>query len=177
MLERCIFSGFGGQGILFIGKVFAGMAIEKVANVTFIPSYGAEVRGGTSNCQITMSSEEIASPVVEQAESMILMNQLSIGRFFPLLREGVTAFINMSMAALPDDPRAIGVPATDLAHEAGSILAANVVMFGAYLHHSGMFAREDVVAHIAAVSRGKGEDVARVNAAALEKGWYYRPAG
>jgi len=177
MLRRTVFSGFGGQGLMFIGKLFAGMALEKAEHVTFIPSYGAEVRGGTSNCQITLASSEIASPIVEEADAMILMNQPSVDRFLPLLSENGTAFVNTSMAELPSDDRIVGIPATDLAHEAGNVLAANIVMFGAYLRREGLFSFEEVAARIAEVSAGKGAEFGAVNAAAFEKGWNFEQAG
>jgi len=177
MLERLIFAGFGGQGIIFIGKLFAGMALQKAENITFIPSYGAEVRGGTSNCQIILSSAQIASPIVEQAETMILLNQLSVDRFLPDLTKGGTAYINTSMAKAPDDSRVVGIPATNLAREAGNVLAANIVVLSAYLHHSRLFDYEDVAARVAAVSEQKGKQAVKVNAAALDKGWHFAPAG
>ena len=83
MLERVIMAGFGGQGMMFIGKLLAQAGMEDGRNVTYFPAYGAEVRGGTANCHVVMSSEEISSPVVETADTLIIMNQPSFAKFAP----------------------------------------------------------------------------------------------
>ena len=92
MLERVIFAGFGGQGVLTIGKMVAELGMDAFPQVTYFPSYGTEVRGGTANCQVILSSREIASPIVDTADSLILMNQPSLEKFFPLLKRGGIAF-------------------------------------------------------------------------------------
>jgi 2-oxoglutarate ferredoxin oxidoreductase subunit gamma len=171
MRERVIFSGAGGQGLLFIGKLFARMMMDKVPFLTFFPSYGAEVRGGTSNCQVVLSSVEIASPLVEEADSLVLMNQPSVDRFLSTLAPGGRAVINSSMADDPGDPRVRMVPASELARQAGNLLAANMVMFGAYLCGKDLLAKDAVLPHIRAASQARGEKVTQINAAAFSKGW------
>lgn len=170
--ERIVFSGSGGQGLLFIGKLLANMLLGRFPHLTFFPCYGAEVRGGTSHCQVVYSSEEIASPVVEEADSLVLMNQPSVDRFLPHLAPGGIAIINSSLAAAPEGARgAIAVPATDVAIEAGDIRAANVVMLGAYIRRRGLFGLDEVRRAIESVSAVKSSRGIAINVAALTRGW------
>ena len=158
---------------MLIGKFFAGMAVDRFAHVTFIPSYGAEVRGGTSNCRIILADEEIASPVVEEADAVVVMNQPSADRFLPLLAPGGTAFVNLSMvtpaAAVANT---VGMPATAWAQEMGDIRAANMILLGAYLGRRKFFTRDAVLAGIAALFAGKGGGKsAEINSRAFLRGW------
>jgi 2-oxoglutarate ferredoxin oxidoreductase subunit gamma len=133
MLERLLIAGSGGQGVLLIGRTLAAVALDDLPHVTFFPSYGIEVRGGTSNCQVVMSSDPIPSPVCEQFDSMMLMNEESAGRFLPRLVPGGLAVLNSSLCRPSDRPGAAAVAATDLANGLGDIRVANLVMLGAYL--------------------------------------------
>ena len=170
-LERIIFSGSGGQGLMFIGKLFANVMMEKVANITFFPSYGSEVRGGTANCQVIMSSEEISAPIVEHADSMILMNQPSVDRFIPALTEDGIAFVNTSLAEVPKDNRIISIPASEMAMSFGDVRSANVVMFGAFLRNKGFLGLTEAQKHINELSATKGGSFEKINSAALQAGW------
>ncbi|MCK5849707.1 MAG: 2-oxoacid:acceptor oxidoreductase family protein [Kiritimatiellae bacterium] len=171
--ERVIFSGAGGQGLMFIGKLFANMAIDKFPFLTFIPSYGAEIRGGTSNCRIILSGEEIASPVVEEADAMLVMNQPSADRFLPMLIEGGSAFINSSLVETPSSKKwkIVDVPATEWAQELGDIRCANMIMLGAYLCNEGIFDCEKVGLEIEKIFIAKGKDVGKLNVKAFLRGW------
>lgn len=133
MLERILIAGSGGQGIIFLGKLLAHLALDSLPHVTFFPCYGAEVRGGASFCQVMLSSEPIASPLAEQFDSMVLMNQPSTDRFFPQLAGTGTAFINSSLSDIRNDPRVIRIPATETADQLGNVRAANLVMLGSWL--------------------------------------------
>ncbi len=171
MLERIIFYGAGGQGLMFIGKVFARVMVDKVEHITFFPSYGSEVRGGTANCQIILSSEEIASPIIERADTLVLMNQPSIERFMHILEDDGIVFVNSSLADVPDDKRVVSLPATDIAIQAGDIKAANVAILGAFLRKKGFLSLEDALQYIGDVSAIKGEKAVAVNRQALQAGW------
>lgn len=133
MLERLLVSGSGGQGILLAGKLLAGVAVNDVPHITFFPSYGAEVRGGTSNCQVIFSSTPIASPVSKALDSMIVMNQASLDTFLPRLDDGGLLLLNTSLCVPPPGSDAVTVNATELADRLGNTRAANMVMLGAYL--------------------------------------------
>ncbi len=171
--ERVIFSGTGGQGLMFIGKLFAQTAMEFYPHVTFMPSYGAEVRGGTSHCRVVLSGEEIASPVVEIADSIVVMNQPSLDRFLPALQPGGRVVYNASMVQAPDmaGGAAIGPPATEWALAMGDIRVANVVMLGAYVRLVGIFPFETADRAIADFSAAKGPDAQALNRQALKRGW------
>ncbi|HUU21947.1 MAG TPA: 2-oxoacid:acceptor oxidoreductase family protein [Phycisphaerae bacterium] len=170
--HRVIFSGSGGQGLMFIGKLLANLALDGYPHVTFLPSYGAEVRGGTSNCQVVLSEEPIPSPVVDLADAEVLMNQPSVDRFLPRLAAGGRAFVNASMASAAGG-NVLMIPASQIAQNLGGVQAANIVMFGAYLRHAHVIGRDKALEGIEAISRPKGPEAAELNARAFEEGWGY----
>ena len=133
MEERILIAGAGGQGALTLGKFVAQVAMEE-HRVTFFPSYGAEVRGGTAHCHVVISDTEIADPVVEEATAMIVMNQASYARFAPRMRPDGLLVTNSSMVQ-PEPPVACGrllaIPASQRAIELGDIRVANIILLGA----------------------------------------------
>ena len=147
MLIKAFFAGFGGQGVLSMGHIlaYAGMLEDK--HVTYFPSYGAEVRGGTANCTVAIGDEEIASPIASEPEIVVAMNQPSMLRFAGTVSEGGFLFINSSL--ITDRPSRVGievieVPATQLAEEIGASRAANMVMLGAVVGRYNVVAPESV---------------------------------
>ena len=135
MEERILIAGAGGQGALTIGKFMARAAMNK-HRVTFFPSYGAEVRGGTAHCHVVISESEIANPVVDEATVLVLMNQLSYGRFAERLSGDGLMLLNSSMVETDgaDGGRTVAIAASQLAGEIGNIRVANMVMMGALNH-------------------------------------------
>ena len=170
--KKLIISGSGGQGQMFIGKMLSKLALDSYAHITFFPSYGAEVRGGTSNCQITLDSDPIASPTFEVPNQLILMNQPSVERFMPLLEKGGLAFVNTSLAHA-EGPNIVGIPATDLAVEVGDVRVANVVMFGAFVQHTNIIDLETARNGVISASKAKGEKAVELNTLAFDKGVEY----
>lgn len=153
MEERLIIAGFGGQGAMTIGKLAAAVAMFEGREITFFPSYGAEVRGGTAHCHLVIADDPISSPVVEKADSLIVLNQLSYDRFRPVLKPNGLLLINSSLIQTSPDKEKSGaeilaVPATETANEMGNVRVANVIMLGAYCAHRGMFNPENVIAHL-----------------------------
>jgi len=135
MLERAIIAGFGGQGLMFLGKLTIKTLMDEGFHVTYFPSYGAEVRGGTAKCQIIISSDEIASPIVEAADTLVLMNQPSYEKFKPQLAPDGVMLANSSLVRVTDPPAArilLEVPATQMATDLGDVRCANMIMMGAY---------------------------------------------
>jgi len=135
MLERAIIAGFGGQGLMFMGKLTAKMMMDEGLSVTYFPSYGAEVRGGTAKCHVIVSSDEIASPMVEQADTLIIMNQPSWERYKVQLAPDGVGLINASLVQPTDPPpakRLVEVPVTQMASDMGDVRCANMVMMGVY---------------------------------------------
>ena len=136
MTEKIIISGFGGQGIMFLGKLLALAAMRQGMFVTFLPAYGAEVRGGASYCSVIISDKEIASPCVEKADTLIAMNAPSLEKFSSWTREGADVFANSSMLNGVKKIKSLKwhlIPFTDIALKLGNVKSANMAALGAYL--------------------------------------------
>ena len=141
MLIKTVIAGFGGQGVMSIGLNLAQAAMLEGKNVTYLPSYGAEVRGGTANCTVVISDEEIASPVASTPEFVIAMNQPSVTRFQNQIQSGGLFFINSSLVEseiLRGDVNIVKVAANTIAEKLGSPKSANMVMLGAFTRKSGL---------------------------------------
>jgi len=136
MHEEIIFSGFGGQGALFAGQLMTYAAMEAGHEVTWIPSYGPEMRGGTANCTVVVSDEPIGSPIIRNPTVAVVLNPESMEKYEPLVAPGGLLVINSTLVqrhSQRDDITAIAVPANELAAELGNVKMANVVMLGAML--------------------------------------------
>jgi len=135
--EEIIIAGFGGQGIMLTGKLLAQTAMQAGKEVTYMPSYGAEVRGGTANCMVIISERKIACPVVAKPNSLIVMNKASLNKFGPRLKNHGLLIMNSSLIdtepQLDETIEIISIPADELAVELGSQKSANMVALGAYL--------------------------------------------
>jgi len=134
MQTEIILAGFGGQGILFAGQVLAYAAMDSGLDVTWFPSYGPEMRGGTANCTVIIADEEIGAPVVKYPQALIAMNAPSLDKFEPLVRPDGVIILNASLAARGierDDVRGLEVPANHIAEELGDRRLANMVATGA----------------------------------------------
>jgi len=147
MLVKSFFAGFGGQGVLSMGLVLAHSAMREGKHVTYLPVYGAEVRGGTAHCTVAIADEEIASPVASEPEYLVTMNQPSVNKFQNSICSGGTMFINTTLVAeLPSrgDIELVEVPATALAEEMENIGSTNFVMLGAFIKATGLVELETV---------------------------------
>jgi 2-oxoglutarate ferredoxin oxidoreductase subunit gamma len=134
MQNETIIAGFGGQGVLFTGKVLAYAGLHEGREVTWLPSYGPEMRGGTANCTVIISDEEIGSAQVMKPRAAIVMNQPSLDKFEDLVAEGGYLVVNSSMVsrnAQRTDIMVIDIPGTELAEGLGDKRLANIVMLGA----------------------------------------------
>jgi 2-oxoglutarate ferredoxin oxidoreductase subunit gamma len=133
--ERMIFSGFGGQGLMTLGRFVAEILMHRY-HVTFFPSYGTEVRGGTAYCHVCVSDRPIASPIVEHATCLVVMNQMSYDRFAPVVRPDGLVLSNASMVkptGAHGAARLVEVDASGLANHLGNVRVANMIMLGALL--------------------------------------------
>lgn len=147
MLIKTLIAGFGGQGVLSMGLNLAEAALLEGKNVTYLPAYGAEVRGGTANCTVAISDDEIASPVASSPEFVIAMNQPSAVKFQHHIQSGGLFFLNSSLVEaeiIRGDIEIVNVPANKIAEDLGSIRAANMVMLGAFTKKSGVVALSNV---------------------------------
>jgi len=136
MYQDVIIAGFGGQGVMLIGNLLAQAGMETGLNVTFIPVYGAEMRGGTANCTVVVSSDPVGSPIVKRPIATIIMNLPSLTKFQPRLTEGGVQVVNASLiekGALDPSKKTVYIPANDIANSLGQPKLANMVALGAYL--------------------------------------------
>lgn len=170
MLERIMMAGSGGQGVMSLGKLFARVAVDTVPYVTFFPAYGTEVRGGTSHCQVILSSSEIASPLAEQFDSLLVMNKQSAGRFLAQLDPRGLAIVNRSLCEVDEEPRLVPVHATEIADRLGNPRATNLVMLGALLARKPLVSPEAVRDAIAAGFAGAKGALADSNLRAFQAG-------
>lgn len=173
METKVIIAGSGGQGILFLGKALttAGMAAQK--NVTWFPSYGAEMRGGTANCTVIVSDEMIGSPVVLHPDILVTMNAASLDRFQPMLKKQGLLIYDSSLIpkpALRKDIRSVAVPATGIAGAAGSTKSANMVMLGAFVALTGIIDRSAVTAMFGQAAGTRNAAAVQLNRILFEKG-------
>ena len=148
MLFKTIFAGFGGQGVLSMGLTLAQAAMFDGKKVTFLPSYGAEVRGGTANCTVAISDEDIASPVASSPEFIVVMNQPSLVRFHNQIQSGGLLFINSSLIEADisrGDIEVVSVSVNSIAEELGSPKSANMVMLGAFTKKSNLVSVSSVI--------------------------------
>jgi 2-oxoglutarate ferredoxin oxidoreductase subunit gamma len=136
MQRDVIMAGFGGQGILLIGKMLAYAGMHEGMEVSWLPSYGPEMRGGTANCTVVISDKPVGSPVIRSPRAVVAMNLPSLEKFEPEIREGGLLLINSSLinrGAERDDLTVIEIPANEVAAELGNPRGANMVALGAYL--------------------------------------------
>lgn len=170
-----VMAGFGGQGLMFIGKLLAYSVMKTGKHVTWIPSYGPEMRGGTANCTIVISDEEIGSPVITSPQALIIMNNPSLEVFESRLQSRGMLFLNTSLItrqASRRDIDVIAIPANDIATEVGEKKAANMVMLGAYVAKTRVVSKEAVLEGLRELF-GKKSEFLDVNVRAFEKGMEY----
>ncbi len=168
-----VFSGFGGQGILFAGQLLSYAGIAAGLYVTWIPSYGPEMRGGTANCTVILSEEEIGAPVVRHPTAAVVMNSPSFLKYRSLVKPEGLLFVNTSLIDIKDeeeDARMILIPASDLATELGNIRMANMVMLGAFVERTGIVALDAVKEQLAEHLSERQQKWLEPNYVALERG-------
>lgn len=173
MKEEIITAGFGGQGILFLGQVLAHAAMVEGKEVTWIPSYGPEMRGGTANCMVVISDQRIRSPLVYSPSTAIIFNKPSMDRFEPTVSPGGLLLFNSDLVDRParrDDLRVIPVPADSLASKVAGRQAANMVMLGAYVGATGTLSIESIEEALEEVTPEHRRSSLETNRAAIELG-------
>jgi 2-oxoglutarate ferredoxin oxidoreductase subunit gamma len=168
-----VFPGFGGQGVLFAGQLLSYAGIADGLYVTWIPSYGPEMRGGTANCTVILSEEEIGAPVVRHPTAAVVMNSPSLLKYRPLVKPNGLLFVNTSLIELkPDeaDMRIIPVAASDIATELGNIRMANMVLLGAFVERTGIVTLDAVKQQLAEHLSERQRKWLEPNYAALDRG-------
>ena len=151
MQDDVVMAGFGGQGIMLIGKILAYAGMEEGREVSWLPSYGPEMRGGTANCTVVIADLPIGSPVVQKPRALVVMNRPSLERFGPDVKPGGSVIINTSLITIRtdrDDVEETLVPANDIAIELGVPKAANMVILGAYVAKTGIVSLDSIKAFV-----------------------------
>ncbi|AOY75013.1 2-oxoacid:acceptor oxidoreductase family protein [Clostridium formicaceticum] len=172
--EKIIMAGFGGQGVMSMGQLltYSGMIEDK--QVSWLPSYGPEMRGGTANCSVIVSDSLIGSPIItEDATAVIAMNLPSLVKFEKNLRTGGRLLINSSLIekkAEREDVEVYYIPANEIANEIGNLRVANMVMLGAYLALTNVVSVESIVEAFKKVYGPSKEHLITLNKQALERG-------
>ena len=171
----CI-AGFGGQGVMTIGKFLAQAVTESTdLNTVFFPTYGAEQRGGTANCFVVISDGEVGTPRADLMDDLIILNNPSLNKFINSLKPGGNLFINETIVTdeiKRDDFNIIRVPGTEIALELGNTKVLNVIMLGAYIGYTEVFP-VDVMWKTIEAKLGKKVELLPLNKAAFEKGLEY----
>jgi 2-oxoglutarate ferredoxin oxidoreductase subunit gamma len=174
MTAKVIMAGFGGQGVVLMGTLLSYSAMVQGKHTTFFPSYGAEMRGGTANCSVIVSDDEIPSPVVSEPDCIVAMNIASLDKFESRVKPGGTVFINSSLIKRDlerDDVDEVRIPANEMAEELGSAKAANMVMLGGVLKKTGAVELESAVKSLSGVLSERAMALLDVNKRALRKGF------
>ncbi len=174
MNSNVLIAGFGGQGVLFIGQLLAAACMEQGLNVTWYPAYGAEMRGGTVNCTVCMSDDEVACAYVETPENVIALNGPSFEKFESKIKQGGVMIVNSSLvksAPSRSDITYKFVPMTDIAHKSGHEKMANIVSLGAFLKAFPIAEKESIITAMQKKLTGKKAEMLDCNIQALEQGF------
>jgi 2-oxoglutarate ferredoxin oxidoreductase subunit gamma len=178
LYQDVIMAGFGGQGVMLIGNLLAYAGMEQGLNVTYIPVYGPEMRGGTANCTVVVSDDAIGSPIIRSPMGLIIMNRPSLDKFQPQLKDGGVLVVNSSLIdpELADAKRVklVAVPANEIADSLGNTRMANMVALGAFVNATGILplaAVEKSLEHV--IAKHYGHLIPK-NAEALRAGAAYK---
>lgn len=177
MREDIIFAGFGGQGIMFMGKAFSYTAMNEGKFVTWMPSYGAEVRGGTAHSMVIISDSSIASPIVREPSICVVMNKPSLDKFVDKVKKKGLLVINKSLAkGTPrrTDIDVLEVPVTDMAFRLGNPKVGNMIILGALLAAKNILKLESLIGSLTDLIPEKHQDLLSINKEAIRQGYEYR---
>ena len=173
MQTEVIMAGFGGQGLMMIGKLLAYAGMDEGMEVSWLPSYGPEMRGGTANCTVVLSDRSIGSPLVATPRALVAMNRPSLEKFAPFIRPGGLLVINSSLIPIAPDREDIEIfkiEANDIAMAEGSGRSANMVVLGAYVALTGIVSPESVIKLIEKTFAGKPK-IIEINKRAFTRGY------
>ena len=173
MTNEIMIAGFGGQGVMAIGKTLAEAGMKENKDVCWLPSYGPEMRGGTANCSVVLTDDAIVSPIVLEPTELIAMNLPSLLKFEPTVKAGGTIFVNSSIISekvTRTDVRAIYVPCLEIAQELGNMKVANMVMLGAYIQAMGNLSFDTIKEMLVHMFTGPKAKLVDLNIEALSRG-------
>jgi len=173
MTEKIIIAGFGGQGVMSLGQMIAYSGMTEGREVSWLPSYGPEMRGGTANCQVIVSDEPIAAPIISEADTVIAMNLPSLDKFESRVKKGGNLFINSSLIerkANRDDIKVHYITANETAVELGNSKVAGMVVMGAYIKTTNVVKAETIIESLKKVLGEKKLGLIPINQKAMEEG-------
>ena len=176
MQTEIVIAGFGGQGVLFTGQLLSYAAMDCGKEVTWIPSYGPEMRGGTANCTVIISDEEIGSPEVRNPAAVIAMNLPSLDKYEALVKPGGILIINASLVnrnAIRKDIKTVAIPANEIAEQIGDRRLTNMVLLGGLLANMPVLSLENLQAAIRVHTPSRHQKLMPLNLLALEQGATY----
>ena len=176
MTNRFLIAGFGGQGLLFAGKFMAYKGMMEEKQVTWLPSYGPEMRGGTASCSVVISDEPVSSPIVEEPDVLMVMNLPSLDKYESTVAPGGTIFVDSTLIERKverTDVKVVYIPATRLASENNMASLANMILVGAILKELDQFDAEGINAALKKVVSARHQEMFNFNLKALEIGRDY----
>ncbi len=176
MTHQFLIAGFGGQGLLFAGKFMVNKGMLEGKEVTWLPSYGPEMRGGTANCSVIISDEPVGSPIVDHPDVLMVMNRPSLDKYESAVRPGGMIFVDSTLIdrrVERTDVTTFYVPATAMASESGITTLANMILTGKILKELGQFDMADVENALRKVVSAKHPEMYEVNLKALTMGRDY----
>ena len=174
MTTQILIAGFGGQGILFAGKFLANKGLLEGRQLSWLPSYGPEMRGGTANCSVVLSDEPVGSPIVNKPDVLIVMNLPSLDKYEDAVVPGGTIFVDSTLIGRKvrrTDVRAFYLPATQLAQQNGIASLANMIMLGKVLRECDFTGFDNIEDAVRSVVSAKHADLFDVNLKALKLGY------
>jgi len=173
MYKEIVCAGFGGQGIMVMSKLLAQAAMEEMKEITWMPSYGAEVRGGTAHAMVVISDSEIASPSISEPDDCIIMNRPSFLKFEQLVKKGGLIVVNSSLIeenSQRGDIKVVKIPATEKAIELGDVRVANMIALGAYQKITEVVLMEDLIKALEIIIPTHRHNLIPLNKKALQEG-------
>lgn len=174
MLIKTVFAGFGGQGVLMMGYSLAHSAMLSGFETTYLPTYGAEIRGGTAHCTVSVADEEIASPIASRPENLVAMNEPSLTAFQNIVAPGGAIFLNSSIIKQETrrkDVAVFAIPAVEMAERIGNTRAANIVMMGAVIKKMAIIAPETFLKSLEEIMGSKKKSALEMNRLAFRQGY------
>ncbi len=174
--SQILIAGFGGQGVLFAGKFIAYKGLLENRQVSWLPSYGPEMRGGTANCSIILSDDPVGSPIVSEPNILMVMNLPSLDKYENSVVKGGKVFVDSTLIerkVARDDVEAFYIPATKMAQDAGIPTLANMIMVGKMIRETEMVSFENMKDALKKVVSAKHADLLDVNLKAIETGYNY----
>lgn len=174
--SQILIAGFGGQGVLFAGKFIAYKGLLENRQVSWLPSYGPEMRGGTANCSIILSDDPVGSPIVSEPNILMVMNLPSLDKYENSVVKGGKVFVDSTLIERKverDDVEAFYIPATKMAQDAGMPTLANMIMVGKMIRETEMVSFDNMKDALKKVVSAKHADLLDVNLKAIETGYNY----